>query len=164
PILNGTAEANATVQVFEGSAGCATQIATTTATGGGTWSYQLTGPQALTDGTTTKFCAKAADALGNTSVCTNRLSYVTETPPPAPPAPPAPPSTGTTPTPAGHPATPIGDGTAAPGAKVTVYTGAACGTSLGTTNANGGGAWSYQVTGGQALVDGTTTFWAKATD
>ena len=58
--MNGTAEANSTVNVYEGS----TQIGTTTTNGNGTWSY-TTGT--LSDATHT-FTARATDAAGNTGV------------------------------------------------------------------------------------------------
>ena len=58
--LNGTAAANSTVDVYDGS----TQIGTTTTNGNGTWSY-TTGT--LSDATHT-FTARATDAAGNTGV------------------------------------------------------------------------------------------------
>ena len=58
--LNGTAEANSTVEVYDGT----TQIGTTTTNGNGTWGY-TTGT--LSDATYT-FTARATDAAGNTGV------------------------------------------------------------------------------------------------
>ena len=58
--MNGTAAANSTVDVYDGT----TQIGTTTTNGNGTWSY-TTGT--LSDATHT-FTARATDAAGNTGV------------------------------------------------------------------------------------------------
>ena len=64
--LSGTAEANATVTVYDGS----TELGTTTANPGGVWNYTTgvlnSGTQAIT--------ATATDAAGNTSAASNPVS------------------------------------------------------------------------------------------
>ena len=60
-VLTGTAEANSTVAIFDGS----TQLATVTASASGSWSYTTTG--SVTNSSTRTFTANASDAAGNTS-------------------------------------------------------------------------------------------------
>ena len=60
-VLTGTAEANSTVAIFDGS----TQLATVTASASGSWSYVTTG--SVTNSSTHTFTANASDASGNTS-------------------------------------------------------------------------------------------------
>ena len=77
--LNGTAEANSTVQVFEGS----TQLGTATTNGSGTWTFTTA---TLTSGAH-NFTAKAMDAAGNNSgasVATNVTIGTTTQAPGAP--------------------------------------------------------------------------------
>jgi hypothetical protein len=75
--LTGTAAANSTVKVFDGT----TQIGTTTANSSGGWSYTTT---ALQDGTHS-LTARATDAAGNTSVPSATLSVAIDTAAPAAP-------------------------------------------------------------------------------
>ncbi len=69
--LTGTAEANATVKVYDGT----TLLGTATANGSGAWSYTTaalaSGPHSLT--------AKATDAAGNTGVASAALSVTIDT-------------------------------------------------------------------------------------
>jgi hypothetical protein len=72
--LSGTAEPNATLEVFEGT----TSKGTTRVNGSGVWSKALSG---LSEGAHT-YTAKATDAAGNTSVLSNaRTLTVDKTPP-----------------------------------------------------------------------------------
>jgi hypothetical protein len=64
--LNGSAEANSTVHVFDGT----TQIGTTTTNGSGAWSYAASN---LADGTHS-FTSRAVDSAGNTSASSTALS------------------------------------------------------------------------------------------
>jgi hypothetical protein len=132
--LTGTAEANSTLQVFDGT----TQVGTATANSSGAWS--------LTTGTLAggghSFTATATDAAGNSSLASAALAV---TIPSAPTAPAAPtiasfsPDTGV-----------VGDGitdanqltltgTAVANSTVTVFDGSA---QIGTTTANSSGSWS----------------------
>ena len=64
--LNGTAEANSTVTVFDGT----TQLGTATANGSGAWSYATA---ALPAGNHS-FTAKDTDAAGNTGAASSTLN------------------------------------------------------------------------------------------
>jgi hypothetical protein len=76
--LSGTAEANATVEVFEGT----TSRGTATATAGGAWSRQLT---SVPEGSHT-YTATARDAAGNVSGPSAARTITIDTGPPDPPA------------------------------------------------------------------------------
>jgi Ca2+-binding RTX toxin-like protein len=69
--LNGTAEANSTVRVYDGT----TQIGTTTANANGAWSYTATD---LADGDHS-FISRAVDAAGNTSAASTALRVNVDT-------------------------------------------------------------------------------------
>ena len=137
--------------MYDGS----TALGTTSADGSGNWSY-TTGT--LSDGSHS-LTAKATDAAGNQGVASSALSLTIDTV-----APGAPVISGFT-TDSGtvgdgltNDNTPTLSGTAAAASTVTVYDGA---TALGTTTADGSGAWSY-TTG--ILSDGAHSLTAKATD
>ncbi len=66
--LTGTAEANATIEIFEG----VTSKGTTTANGGGNWSIDI----ALAAGTHTNFTAVATDVAGNTGPASSALASI----------------------------------------------------------------------------------------
>ena len=149
--LTGTAIANTTVEVFDGS----TELGTTTANGSGAWNY-ITGT--LGNGGHS-FTAKAMDVAGNLSVASTALTVTVDTVPPA-----APTITSFSPDSGG-----VGDditnatiltltGAAAVGSTVEIFDGA---TELGTTTTNGSGAWSYTTA---TLGDGSHSFTAKAMD
>ncbi len=140
--LNGTAAAaNSTVTVYDGL----TALGTTTANGNGAWSF-TTGT--LTNGSHS-FTATDTISVGNVSHASVALSVTIDTQAPAAPV-------------------IVGDavngnnitftGTAAASTTVTLYDGQ---TVLGTTIANGNGAWSY-TTG--TLTNGAQSFTATATD
>ena len=151
--LNGTAEANSKVQVFEGS----TQLGTATANGSGAWTFTTA---TLTSGAH-NFTATAMDAAGNNSgasVATNvTIGTITQAP--------GAPTISSFSTDSGT----VGDritndstltltGTAVANSTVKVYDGAKL---LGTATANSSGAWSYTTA---ALANGRTSLTATATD
>lgn len=161
--LTGTAEANSTIKVFDGS----TQIGTATANGSGSWTYTsgalASGNHSLT--------SKAMDAAGNTGTASQAVTVNI----------PSTPTNPTNPTNPSNPGTPsaapkiasfsndtgkVGDGitsdntltltgTAAANAKVAVFDGA---NQIGTATANSSGAWSYTTA---ALADGSHNLTAK---
>ena len=149
--LTGTAEANATVKVYDG----ATLLGTATANGSGAWSYTTA---ALSNGAHS-LTATATDAAGNTSAASAALAVTVDTAAPvAPTIASFSPDSGT-----------VGDritndntltltGTAEANATVKVYDGV---TLLGTATANGSGAWSYTTA---ALSNGAHSLTATATD
>ena len=131
--LTGTAEANATVKVYDG----ATLLGSATADGSGNWSYTTA---ALTNGAHS-LTATATDVAGNTSAASTALSVTIDT------AAPVVPTIAAFSTDSGT----VGDGitndntltltgTAEANATVKVYDGV---TLLGSATANGSGAWSY---------------------
>ena len=149
--LTGTAEANATVKVFDG----ATLLGSAVANGSGAWSYTTA---ALANGAHS-LTATATDAAGNTGVASAALSVTIDTTAPvAPSITSFSPDTGT-----------VGDGittanvltltgSAEANATVKVYDGA---TLLGSAVANGSGAWTYATA---ALANGAHSLTATATD
>ena len=149
--LTGTAEANATVKVFDG----ATLLGSATANGSGAWSYTTA---ALANGAHS-LTATATDAAGNTRVASAALSVTIDTTAPVAP------SIASFSTDSGT----VGDGitndntltltgTAEANATVKVFDGA---TLLGSAVANGSGAWSYTTA---ALANGAHSLTATATD
>ena len=76
--LTGSAEANATVKVYDG----ATLLGSATANGSGTWSYTTA---ALTNGAHS-LTATATDVAGNTSAASSALSVTIDTTAPVTPA------------------------------------------------------------------------------
>ena len=149
--LTGTAEANATVKIYDG----ATLLGSATANGSGAWSYTTTALSNATHSLT----ATATDGSGNTSAASTALSVTIDTTAPTAPA------ISSFSTDSGT----VGDGitndntltltgTAEANATVKVYDGA---TLLGSTTANGSGAWSYTTA---ALSNATHSLTATATD
>ncbi|MFA5915496.1 MAG: Ig-like domain-containing protein, partial [Burkholderiales bacterium] len=136
--LNGTAEAGATVTVYEG----ANALGTATADGSGNWTLTSI---TLADGAHT-LTATAADAAGNSSAATT-LAFTLDTTihAPAIAAVDGTVASGGTTT----DATPTLSGTADAGTTVTVSDGS---TVLGSTTADGAGAWTYTT----ALSDGAS--------
>lgn len=78
PTLSGTAEANSSVAIFEGS----TQIGTATANASGNWSFTPTTP--LGEGSHT-FTVIATDPQGNVSTSSNSYNVIVDLTPPAVP-------------------------------------------------------------------------------
>lgn len=158
PLLSGTAEANATVSIFDGGS----LLGTTTASPSGAWSFTpptalISGPHSLT--------ITATDAVGNSSGATPPFTLTIDTAPPAAP----------TITAAGDDVganqgpvvnggvtddgAPLLSGTAEANATVLVYNNGAL---LGTAVANGVGTWSF--TPPTPLADGPHSFTATARD
>jgi hypothetical protein len=149
--LTGTAEANATVKVYDG----ATLLGTATANGTGAWSFTT----ASLAGGSHSFTATATDAAGNTGVASSALTVTVDTAAPAAPSITSfSPDSGT----AGDGVTNTGSvtltGTAEANATLKIYDGA---TLLGTATANGAGAWSFTTA---SLAGGSHSFTATATD
>ncbi|MBO6496559.1 MAG: Ig-like domain-containing protein, partial [Roseivirga sp.] len=78
PSVNGTAEANAIVEVFVGG----TSVGTTTADGSGDWTLAYTGTNPLTDGTIV-VTANATDAAGNTGATSTAVNVTIDSTAPA---------------------------------------------------------------------------------
>ncbi|MDQ3965788.1 MAG: Ig-like domain-containing protein, partial [Actinomycetota bacterium] len=142
--LSGTAEANSTVELFEGT----TSKGKTTAGASGNWSKTLTG---VADGSHT-YTAKATDAVGNTSAVSNARTVIVDTK-----APSAPVITG--------PANSYDNdgnftvsGTAEANSTVELFEGR---TSKGKATVNGYGAWSVAL---RNVASGSHSYTAKATD
>jgi Bacterial Ig-like domain/RTX calcium-binding nonapeptide repeat (4 copies)/Glycosyl hydrolase family 12 len=147
-ILTGTAEANSTVSVFEGT----TQLGAATVNASGTWSFTTA---ALATGSHT-FSATATDAAGNTSLASEYLDPII--PPSAPKISSFSPDSnivGDGITNANHVTL---SGIADANTTVNIFDGT---TQLGTATVNGSGAWSFAT--GQ-LADGTHNFTATDMD
>ena len=151
--LTGTAAANGTVKVFDGT----TQIGTATANSSGAWNYTTT---ALADGNHS-LTAKVTDASGNTSAASSALAVKIDTT--APTAPKIGSYTSDGVALASASGTTDADhltlnGTAEANSTVKVFDGTA---QIGTTTANASGAWSYAASN---LADGSHSFTSKAVD
>jgi hypothetical protein len=156
PTFTGTAEAGATVTLFDGG----TSVGSATADGGGAWSITSS---ALTAGGHS-ITAKQTDLAGNgPSAASGTLTVTIDIAAPAAPSAPdldAASDTGASNTDnATSDTTPTFNGTGAEaGATVTLFAGAAA---VGTAVADGGGAWSIT---SSVLTDGAYTFTTKQTD
>jgi hypothetical protein len=152
PVVNGTTEANATVQLSL-SAGCTTIVATGVATAGGAFAISI---QVNTNVTNSIF-ARARDTAGNFSGCTSvPLSYVHDGI-----APDAPVVTSSSPVSPSNNASPTVNGSAESGSVVGLFFDAACtGTAL-TTGTATGGAFHLSVS---IPVNTSRTVYARATD
>lgn len=147
PPISGTAEADATVEVFVDG----TSIGNTVANGLGEWS--LTPATPLTDGSHTAI-ATATDAAGNDSGDSNEVTFTIDATAPAPPVITTPGNGDVTDDP-----TPLIEGTSEGDALITVYID---GVEAGTTTASGTGDWTFIPT--TPLADGPHTVLATATD
>ncbi|MBF9835604.1 BapA/Bap/LapF family large adhesin [Enterobacter hormaechei] len=137
PTLNGTAEANATVRIYDGT----TLVGTVTADANGNWTLPQTSTT-LTEGAH-NFTATATDAAGNTSAPSPIITINVDLTPPAAPTGLAVITNGTQVT-----------GTAEAGSTVTITS--STGTVLGTAVADGSGNFSATLTppqtGGESLI------------
>ena len=137
PTLNGTAEANATVRIYDGT----TLVGTVTADANGNWTLPQTSTT-LAEGQH-NFTATATDAAGNTSAPSSVTTITVDLTPPAVPSGLAVITNGTHVT-----------GTAEAGSTVTITT--STGTVLGTAVADGSGNFNATIspaqTGGESLV------------
>jgi len=154
PTITGKTEANATIELFSG----ATKIGSAKADGAGVWSITTS---ALSDGAHT-LTATATDLAGNTGAASSALAITVDTIAPA--APSAPNMTVGSDSGASNTddvtnvAMPVFNGTAEAGATVELFDGA---TKVGSAKADGTGKWTIK---SSALLDGTRTVTAKATD
>ena len=154
-VLSGTAEANASVEVFLD----AVSLGTVTANGAGTWSFDHTGTT-LADASYV-VTAQAADTAGNVGALSAGFNLTVDTAGPAA-------SVTAITTDTGVSAvdgitsdnTLVLSGTAEANASVEVFLDAV---SLGTVTANGAGAWSFDHTG-TTLADAAYVVTAQATD
>jgi hypothetical protein len=158
PSLSGTAEANATVSIYNNGA----LLGTTLASGTGTWSF--TPPSGLPDGPHS-FTVTARDPAGNVSAVSSAYVVNVDSAPPAAPTistitDDTGPRTGTIANGAPTDDTlPTLAGSAEANSLVSIYEGGAL---LGTTAANASGAWSF--TPSTPLSPGEHSFTARATD
>ncbi|MFJ3458459.1 BapA/Bap/LapF family large adhesin [Scandinavium goeteborgense] len=136
PTLNGSAEANSTVRIYDNG----TLVTTVTATPAGTWTW--TPPAALAQGNHS-YTVTSTDAAGNLSATSTAAAIVVDTVAPGAPSNLAANSTGTRIT-----------GTAEANSTVTITS--STGTVLGTATADGTGAFTVTLspaqTSGQALL------------
>jgi len=133
PTIAGTAEANSTVQIFNGT----TLIGTATADGTGNWTFSPTTP--LADGSYS-LTAVATDAAGNTSPASAAFDFTVDTAAPAAPV-------------ILLASADTITGTADPFSSIAIDTNGD-GTPDGTVTADGSGNWSFSP--GLPLADGTT--------
>ena len=154
-VLSGTAEANASVEVFLD----AVSLGTVTANGAGTWSFDHTGTT-LADATYV-VTAQATDTAGNVGALSAGFNVTVDTAGPA-----ASVTTITTDTGVSgadgitSDTTLVLSGTAEANASVEVFLDAV---SLGTVTANGAGTWSFDHTG-TTLADASYVVTAQAAD
>ncbi|WP_197357710.1 Ig-like domain-containing protein, partial [Ralstonia pseudosolanacearum] len=157
PVLTGTAEANSTISIFDGT----TLLGTTTADALGSWTFTPT--TALIDGSHS-LTATATDAAGNVSTASSAFTLTVDTVAPATPVigtvtDAVAPVTGTI-TAGGstNDANPTLTGIAEGNSTVSIFDGT---TLLGTTTADASGNWTYTPT--TALTDGSHSLTATAT-
>ncbi|CAG9167131.1 Ig-like domain-containing protein [Cupriavidus pampae] len=133
PTITGTAEANSTINLYNGT----TLLGTVTANGSGVWTFTPTID--LPDGVYT-VTATATDTLGNVGAPNTAFTFTIDTAPPAPPT--IAPSNGT-----------VISGTAAAGSTIALdFNGD--GTADATVTATAGGTWTYTPT--TPLLNGVT--------
>ncbi|AUH53743.1 hypothetical protein CXB49_22090 [Chromobacterium sp. ATCC 53434] len=155
PTVTGTAIASSTVTVYVDGV----SVGTTTADGSGAWSYNFV--SSLVDGS--HAITAMASSGGVNSGVSSGYTVVIDTSAPAAPTGVA--LTSATDTGSSHSDgvtgdnTPTVQGTAEANSTVTVYID---GTAVGTTTADGSGAWSYNIVG--SLADGSHSIRATATD
>ena len=156
PVFTGTAEVNATVRLYDTDG--TTLLGTTTANGSGGWSIT----SSTLSGGNHIVTAKQSDAAGNTSAASAGLAVVIDTGAVAPSTPvlSALSDSGTLGDGITNIATPTITGTAEANASVTLYDTDGV-TVLGTTTANGAGAWSIT---SSTLSSTGHTLTAKQTD
>ncbi|HMJ41426.1 MAG TPA: Ig-like domain-containing protein, partial [Pseudolabrys sp.] len=145
--LAGTAEANSTVQVFDGTK----QIGTATANASGAWSDSV---GSLTDGSHS-FTAKAVDAAANTSAASSATAVTVHDPAAASS------SVAFTDAHKNSNGTVTLTGTAGDNSHVNIYGDSAI-KAMGTVTANADGAWSFTTT--SAVSNMVHTFTAKTLD
>ncbi|MCX5740879.1 MAG: Ig-like domain-containing protein, partial [Proteobacteria bacterium] len=153
PTVNGTSEANATIDVYGNAACSGGKLGTGTATGVGTFAVSVT----VTANTTTTLYALATDSASNVSACsTTSATYTHDNVAPATPG-----SLATTPASPSSNSTPTLSGTAETGSTVNVYNTNNCsGAIKGSTTAVAG---AFSVSGTVAL-NATTSLTVQSVD
>ena len=156
PTVRGTTDPNATVRLFIGVPCTGASVATTTADANGNFSFAYT----VQTNSITRFFANAADAVGNTSGCTQpELTFVHDAAAPAVPI-----ITGTTPSSPGQDLSPDVKGTAEASSTVRLYLAADCsGTPVGTATAAATLQWTATNVG-PVTPNAPSFFYATATD
>ncbi|QKT18532.1 Ig-like domain repeat protein [Salmonella enterica] len=155
PLLTGTAEANATIEIFIDG----TLIGQVVSDKNGVWNYRIPEEANLADGEHT-VAVRATDVAGNSANSTT-LDIVVDS---------------TIETPTIHldsdsgisdtdritnSASPVFSGSAEAYSSITIYQD---GKAIGKVSADANGNWSYSFTGSQALTDGSYIFYITATD
>jgi hypothetical protein len=147
PTINGTAEANSAVNIYDAT----TLLATVPAAGDGSWTWT---PSSPLPEATYNFRATATDVYDNVSAFSATRTLTVDTS--APDAPFV-----TAPTPGlNNDSTPLVTGTAEPGAKVTVYVDGS--PIVGTVTVAGDGTWQKTIS--SPLSDGPHTITVRAAD
>lgn len=154
PSVSGTAEAGATVELFDNPGCTGSALGTGTADSSGAFSVTAS----VGDDTQTNLYAQAIDAANNRSECSlTSVFYEEDSAAPA-----APTLSGTTPASPSSTLKPKLEGAAEAGATVKVYKDSLCqGAQVGEGTADGSGQFSIDV---DADPNTTTTFYATATD
>jgi hypothetical protein len=155
PVINGTAEAGSTVRMYTNSSCNDPMVGTATTADATTGTFGIAA--AVSANSSTTFYARATDAAGNVSPCSNGITYVHNNIGSSIPI-----ITGSTPpSPSNSSTTPIINGTADNGSTVRLFTTSNCtGTQAGSA-AVSNGTFAIQVTVG---ANTTTTFYANAID
>ena len=130
PLVEGTAEPGATVEVFVDTVCTGSPASTTTADGNGDWSVATP----VTADATHALRARQTDTAGNASGCSGSLTYVEDSTPPDVPT-----ITGTLPASPSQEDQPTVSADGTPGLVVSVYATPCTGTPLGTGTADGAG-------------------------
>ena len=153
PLVEGTAEPNADIEVFVGTTCTGTPAATTTADGSGDWSVATP----VTANASNSLRARQTDAAGNVSGCSGTFTYVEDSV-----APDAPSITSTLPASPSQEDQPTVTAEGTPGLPVRVYATACTGTPLGSGTADGGGDAVIALT--SPLSEGTNNLRADTVD
>ena len=153
PLVEGTAEPNADIEVFVGTACTGTPAATTTADGSGDWSVATP----VTANASNSLRARQTDTAGNVSGCSGTFTYVEDSV-----APDAPSITSTLPASPSQEDQPTVSADGTPGLVVRVYATPCTGTPLGTATADGSGDAVIVLTG--TLSEGTNNLRADTID
>ncbi|MHA2609851.1 MAG: Ig-like domain-containing protein, partial [bacterium JZ-2024 1] len=153
PTINGTAEPASTINLYTTPDCTGTISGTGNADNAGNFSIGVT----VSPNSTTTFYATATDLAGNTSSCSEGISYTHDDIPPAPPI-----LTSTSPPSPSNNIAPSINGTAEPHSTVRLYTASDCtGPESASGPANSDGNFSIIVS---VTPNSTTTFYATATD
>ena len=152
PSILGTAEANATINLYSDAA-CTSALGTGTVNGTGFFSVSI----AVANNTTTAVYGKAIDGAGNSSPCTTTLTdYVEDSTAPGPPT-----VSGSNPSSPANNNTPLINGSTDPNAVVALYSDSSCSQYLATGTADGSGNFGISI---GAADDSSTTVYARAVD